>query len=82
MMDHGEVAVGNHGASTIPIALADDVNGADIEGVGGANNRTNVEIMLPILNRNLQFMALGVEIGDDCLNFPISVMIKDVAAVP
>ena len=53
-MHDGEISIGHHRPTFVPIALSDDVNKRDVKCVSGSNDRTNVEIMLPILNGNLQ----------------------------
>jgi len=42
---------------------------------------TDVEIVLPILDRNMQWAAMGVEICADCFNSPVAILVDDVATI-
>ena len=48
------VAIRNHRTAAIPLPLADNVHSGCQEGVGVANHRTDVEVVLPILDRNVE----------------------------
>ena len=54
MMNDFEIFIGTHGAAAIVFFLADDVNNFDIEGVGGTDNGTDVEVVLEIFDGNFQ----------------------------
>ena len=62
-----EIFVGNHGAAAVVFAFADDVDPADIEGVGVADDGANIEIMGKILDGDLKGNAGFVEIVNDLL---------------
>ena len=81
MVDDVLVAVGDHGTAAVPAALADDVHLGGGEGVGGAHDRADVEVVLPVLDRDVEGVAAGVEVGDDRLEPPVAVAVDDVAAV-
>src|SRR5690606_23860902 len=53
----------------------------DGEGVGGAHHRADVRVVLEILDRDVQPVAGGVELGDDRLAAPVAEAVLDVAAV-
>jgi len=75
------VAVRDHGAAFVPPLLADDVNPRREEGVGVTHDCANVQIVLPVLDSYVEFVALGVEIRDDCLDAPVPVAVDDIAPV-
>ena len=80
-MDLVLVAIGDHRAPTVPATLADDVEGGDIEGVGGADDRADVEVVLPVLDRDVQREASAVEVGDNRVVPPVTKAVLDVAPV-
>jgi len=59
----------------------DDVNGAGEERVRVADDRADVEVVLPVLDRNVEAVAACVEVVDDRLDGPVAVAVDDVAAV-
>lgn len=75
------VAVGDHRAPTIPPTISDDVHSGCVEGVGRANDRSDVEVVLPVLDGDMKRMPLRIEIRDDRVKSPVPVLIDDVAAV-
>jgi Thioesterase-like superfamily len=75
------VAVGDHGAAAVPAAAADDVNLRREERVRVAHDRADVEVVLPVLDRDVERVAAGVEVGDDRVPPPVAVAVNDVAAV-
>src|SRR5699024_5425272 len=52
------VAVGDHRATPVPAPAAHDVEGADGEGVGGAHHRADVRVVLEVLDRDVQAVAV------------------------
>ena len=52
------------------------------ERVGGAHDRADVEVVLPVLDRDVELVPAGVEVGDDRVEPPVAVAVDDVAAVP
>ena len=75
------VAVGHHGPTTVPPALADDVHLGGEEGVGVADDGADVEVVLPVLDRDVETVPALVEIGDDCVAAQVAISVDDVAAV-
>ncbi len=70
-----QIFIGNHRPAAIPVALTNNVNETDIKCISGANHRTDIEVVLPVFDRNLQGMAFGIKIGDYRFNLPLSVMV-------
>ena len=75
------VAVGDHGPTTVPPTLADDVEGLGVHGVCRADDRPDVEVVAPVLDGDMEVVASRVEVGDDRLLPPVAVGVDDVAAV-
>lgn len=75
------VLVRDHGAATIPAAAPNDVDLFCEERVGGADHGADVEIVLPVLDGNVEFVAAGIKLGDDRVVLPVAVLVQDVAAV-
>ena len=51
------------------------------ERVRGADDGADVEVVLPVLDRDVEVVPAGVEVGDDRLHRPVAVAVDDVAAV-
>jgi hypothetical protein len=62
-------------------AVADDVYLRGEERVGGADHGPDVEVVLPVLDRDVEVVPVPVEIGDDRLEPPVAVPVDHVAAV-
>ncbi len=75
------VAVGDHRAALVPAAAPDDVHGLCGEGVRGAHDRADVEVVLPVLDGDVERMPARVEVGDDRVHAPVPIAIDDVARV-
>ena len=78
---HVLVAVGHHRAAPVPPPVADDVHLAGQERVGRADDRADVEVVLPVLDGDVEVVPPGVEVGDDRLHRPVAVAVDDVAPV-
>ena len=81
VVPHVLVAVGDHRPAPVPPLAADDVHLAGEEGVGRADDRADVEVVLPVLDGDVEVVAPGVEVGHDRLDRPVAVAVDDVAAV-
>ena len=81
VVPHVLVAVGDHGAAPVPPAPADDVHLGGEERVGVADHRADVEVVLPVLDRDVEVVPAGVQVGDDRLVPPVAVAVDDVAPV-
>ena len=46
-----------------------------------AHDRADVEVVLPVLDRHVEVVPAGVEVGDDRLEPPVAVAVHDVAPV-
>ena len=75
------IAIGHHGASAVPAALADDVHGVDGERVGGAHDGADVRVVAEVLDRHVQRVPALVDVGDDRFARPVSVCVNDIAGV-
>src|SRR6476661_190611 len=75
------VAVGHHRPAAVPPALADDVEGLGVEGVRRADDRADVEVVAPVLDRDVEVVPVGVEVGHDRVVPPVAVGVDDVAPV-
>ena len=63
MVAHVLVAVGDHRAAPVPAPPPDDVHLGGEERVGGAHDRADVEVVLPVLDGDVERVAAGVEVG-------------------
>ena len=77
----GHVAVGDHGAAAVPAAAAYDVHGGRVECVGVAYHGADVEVVLPVFDGDVEWVAARIEVGDDRVVCPVPVLVEDVAAV-
>ena len=75
------VPVGDHRTSSVPPSFSNDVYTARLKGVGVADDGPDVEVVLPVLDRNVEWVAGFVEVGDDRFALPISIDIDDVSRV-
>ena len=75
------ISIRHHCAAPIPPLLADDVHRVRKEGVGVSHDRADVEIVLEVLDRDMKTVPSSVEICDDRLSRPVSVLIKDISAI-
>ena len=75
------IAVGDHRTAPVPAPVPDDVHLAGEERVGGAHDRADVEVVRPVLDRDMEVVPPGVEVGDDRLHRPVAVPVHDVAPV-
>src|SRR4030095_13964718 len=75
------VPIGDHGATPVPPALADDVNLAGEEGVRSSHDTADVEVVLPVLDGDVEVVPLRIQVGDDRAAPPVAVAIDDVAMI-
>ena len=80
-MQHVLVAVGHHRPAPVPPPVADDVHLTGEERVGGPDDRADVEVVLPVLDRHVEVVPPGVEVGDDRLHRPVAVPVDHVPPV-
>ena len=78
---HVVVSVGHHCPAAVPTPLPNDVHASGIEGVRIAYDGSDVEIVLPVLDRDMHRSAGFVEVRNDCLASPIAVPVNHVAAI-
>ena len=75
------IAIGDHGAPAVPPAPADDVHGGDRESIGRPDHRADVHVVAEVLDRHVQRMPAGVQIGHDGLPAPVPVPVDHIAGV-
>ena len=51
------------------------------KGVRGAHHGTDIQIVLPVLDRDMKIMAARIKVGDNRLHAPVTVLIHHIAAV-
>src|SRR5690606_30976327 len=64
-----------------PPAAADDVHRLRGEGVGGADHRADVVVVLEVLDGNVERMPTAIQVGHDGFALPVSVLLDHVAPV-
>src|SRR5439155_7724977 len=70
-----------HRAAAIPSAVAHDVHLSREERIGVADDGADVEVVLPVLDRDVERMTARIEVGDDRLPSPVAVTVDDVTPV-
>ena len=78
---HVLVSVRHHRAAPVPAAPADDVDLGGEEGIGGAHDRADVEVVREVLDGNVEPVPALVEVLDDGLESPVAVLVDDVPPV-
>ena len=81
VVPHVLVAIGHHRPATVPPSLPDDVHLGRQEGVRRPHDAADVEVVLPVLDRNMEAMAMGVEVSDDRVPPPVAIAVDDVAPI-
>lgn len=75
------VAIGHHRTAPVPSPAPDDVYLGGKEGVRVADDRADVEIVLPVLDADVERVAALVEVGHHGVPSPVAVAVDDVAPV-
>ncbi|GAA2505173.1 hypothetical protein Ahu01nite_041830 [Winogradskya humida] len=52
------------------------------EGVGVADHRADVEVVLPILDRDVEGVPALIEVGHHSLALPVAIPVDDIAPIP
>ena len=78
---HRQVAVGGHRTAAVPAPPAHHVDAGDVEGVGVADHRPDVEVVAPVLHGDVDRQPAAVEVGHDRLLAPVAVAVDHVAAI-
>lgn len=78
---HMLVSVRHHRAAPVPAAPADDVDLGGEEGIGGAHDRADVEVVREVLDGHVEPVPSLVEVLDDGLESPVAVLVDDVPPV-
>lgn len=75
------VPIGHHRPAAIPSAAADDHHLGGQKRIRRAHDRSDIHVVLPILDRHGELVSTRIEVGDNRCDRPISVLVEDVAAV-
>ena len=75
------IPVGHHRTASVPAFLTNNVHFLRQKGVRGAHHGTDIQIVLPVLDRDVKIMAARVKVGDNRLHAPVTVLIHHIAAV-
>jgi membrane-associated protein len=78
---HMLIAVGHHRTAPIPLAVAHDVHFFSEKRIGSAHDRPDVEVVLPVFDRDVKVVPPVVEVGDHRLASPVAIAVDDVAPV-
>lgn len=81
MMRDVEVAIGHHCSAPIPPAPSDDMDGMGREGICRTYHRSDVEVVVEILDRDVKLVTTGPQIRHDRVHTPIAVAINHIAAI-
>ncbi len=81
-MFHVLIPIGHHCPTPVPAAPADYVHRRHVERVGSAHHRTDVEVVLEVLDRHVHRVPRAVQLGHDCLTSPVAEPVLHVARVP
>ena len=76
-----QIAIGDHRAATIPPAPPHDADGGRIERVRRTHDRSDVEIVREVLDRDVERVTCEIEVGDDRLDRPVAIPVHDVAPI-
>jgi hypothetical protein len=57
------------------------VDGVSEESICSSHDGTNIEIVLPILNRYMETVASQVKIGNNRFHAPVSILINNVPGI-
>jgi len=75
------VAIGHHCATTIPTATSHDVNFLGKKCIRRSHDGADIEVVLQILYSDVERMPPAIQISDDLLEFPVSVLVDYVPPI-
>ena len=75
------VAIGDHRAAAVPAPIPDNVHFGGEKRVGVPHHGPDVEVVLPVLNRNVEGVSPQIEVGNDRAALPVPVPVDDVATI-
>ncbi len=81
VVHHVQIPIRDHGAAAVPPAFADYVDAGSEKGVRVANDRSDVEIVLPVLDGYVERVPPQIKVGDDRFSRPVAVPIDHIAAI-
>ena len=75
------VPIGHHRTPSVPPAAADDVHRGSEECVRVTHHGTDVEVVLPVLDSDMERVPSGVEVGDNRFASPVTEAVDNVSPV-
>ena len=81
MMTHMLITIRHHRTTTIPAATPNNMDLLRQHRIRRAYHRANIQIMLPILNRHMKIMAARIQVSNNRVHRPVTVLIHHVTAV-
>src|SRR5690625_8051837 len=76
------IAVRDHRTAPVPAATPHNVDGLSAERVCGPHHGANIEIVVPVFNRNMKVVEPSIKFCDDRFKLRVAKLIDDVAPVP
>ena len=81
MMTHMLITIRHHRTTTIPAATPNNMDLLRQHRIRSTHHRANIQIMLPILNRHMKIMAARIQVSNNRVHRPVTVLIHHVTAV-
>ena len=81
MMTHMLITIRHHRTTTIPTATPNNMDLLRQHRIRGTHHRANIQVMLPILNRHMKIMAARIQVSNNRVHRPVTVLIHHVTAV-
>lgn len=75
------ISIGDHRPPSIPSTATNDVHLRSKKGVGRAYNRSDIEVVLQVLDCNVEGMPAGIQLFDDGFQLPIAKLIHHISAI-
>ena len=81
MMTHMLITIRHHRTTTIPAATPNNMDLLRQHRIRSTHHRANIQVMLPILNRHMKIMAARIQISNNRVHRPVTILIHHVTAV-
>ena len=75
------IPIGHHRPTSVPSPAAHDVDLTGQEGIGGADDRADVEVMLQVLYGDMEEVTSRIKLRDDGLELPVPEFVDNIAAI-
>ena len=75
------ITIRHHRTTTIPAATPNNMDLLRQHRIRSTHHRANIQVMLPILNRHMKIMAARIQVSNNCVHRPVTVLIHHVTAV-